>query len=72
MKLAKGVTYWGYLGKRQVERLVNVIETRSSGTRYVNWTHKKKDGSDGKSSWTEEKKFSEWAKGIYELAVTAP
>lgn len=65
--IKQGVTYWGYQGNRQVERKVNMTETRSSGTRYVNWTHVKKDGTHGASKWTEYKKFSEWAKGIYEI-----
>lgn len=67
MNIQRGVTYWGYEGKRQVERRVNVIETRNTGTRYVNWTHIKKDGSEGKRQWSSLDKFQTWAKGIYEL-----
>ena len=71
MVIKKGVTYWGLVGTRKVERRVNLIETRSSGTRYVNWTHKKKDGSDGKNNCMELSKFTEWAKGIYEIEPKA-
>ncbi|MFB0847312.1 hypothetical protein [Paenibacillus oleatilyticus] len=67
MQIKKGITYWGMEGKRQVERRVNIIETRSSGTKYVNWTHIKKDGSEGKHRWTALRKFETWVKGIYEL-----
>lgn len=67
IQIKNGVTYWGIEGRRQVERRVNIIETRNSGTRYVNWTHKKKDGSEGQQRWTEYRKFAEWAKGIYEI-----
>lgn len=67
LQIKEKVTYWGMVGKRQVERRVNIIETRSSGTQYVNWTHVKKDGSEGERSWTERRKFTEWAMGIYEL-----
>lgn len=66
--IQRGVTYWGYLGKREVERRVNIVEIRNSGTQYVNWTHIKKDGSEGKSSWSRRDKFQEWIKGIYEEA----
>lgn len=66
IQIKNGATYWGVVGKKEVERRVNIIETRSSGTRYINWTHKKKDGSDGKSSWTEYQKFADWVKGLYE------
>lgn len=68
MIVKRGNTYWGYVGGRQVERHVNIIETRNSGTQYVNWTHIKKDGSPGKSRWTERRKFEEWAKGLFEEA----
>lgn len=66
MQIQKGATYWGYVGKREVYRKVNIIETRSSGKNYVNWTQKKKDGTDGQTRWTELEKFKEWAKGIFE------
>ncbi|WP_240416704.1 hypothetical protein [Paenibacillus periandrae] len=66
MRIEKNVTYWGNVGKREVNRKVNIIETRTSGTKYVNWTQKKKDGSDGQNSWTELRKFEAWVKGIYE------
>lgn len=42
MNVKQGNTYWGMVGSREVERRVNIIETRSSGTQYVNWTHIKK------------------------------
>lgn len=66
MRIKRGNTYWGYVGERQVERKVNIIEIRNSGTRYINWTHIKKDGSPGKSQWSREDKFMEWVKGIFE------
>lgn len=66
MKIEKGVTYWGYAGKRETERRVNIIETRNSGTQYVNWTHIKKDGTEGKHQWSRLEKFKEWAKGVFE------
>ncbi|MFS0841205.1 hypothetical protein [Paenibacillus sp. 1P03SA] len=67
MQIIRGVTYWGIEGSREVERRVNVIETRSSGTQYINWTRIKKDGSEGKTQWTEREKFAVWVKGVYEL-----
>jgi hypothetical protein len=62
----KGVTYWGRTGGRVVEKRVDLIETRNSGTQYVKWTFKKKSGADGNSSWTERRKFEEWIVGVYE------
>lgn len=66
MKIEKGTTYWGFVGQREVNRKVNIVERRSTGTKYVKWTQKKKDGSDGQTGWTELRKFEAWAKGIYE------
>ncbi|WP_438498041.1 hypothetical protein [Paenibacillus sp. IHBB 3054] len=66
MIVKQGNTYWGYEGKREVQRRVNLIETRSSGTQYVHWTGIKKDGSEGKKAWAERRKFSEWARGLFE------
>ncbi|NHN33202.1 hypothetical protein [Paenibacillus agricola] len=65
MLVETGVTYWGVNGKREIRRKVNLIETRTSGTQYVNYTNKKMNGLDGSTSWTKRKNFEEWAKGIY-------
>ncbi|WP_421136161.1 hypothetical protein [Staphylococcus warneri] len=66
LDIKKGTTYWGYIGKRETRRKVNMIETRSSGNRYVNWTTIKKDGSEGQTGWARLDKFREWVKGVYE------
>lgn len=67
MKIEKGVTYWGLVGTRETNRKVIAIETRSSGTEYVNWISIKKSGDQGKRSWTRLDKFQGWVRGIYEL-----
>ncbi|MFF0828720.1 hypothetical protein ACFYU8_18055 [Brevibacillus sp. NPDC003359] len=67
MQLQRGTTYWGYIGTQEVHRRVNLIETRSSGKEYVNWTQKKKDGTEGQTRWTELGKFKDWVKGIFEI-----
>ncbi len=72
MIVKQGNTYWGIVGQREVERRVDIIETRSSGTQYVKWTHIKKDGTLGKSSWTERRKFEKWAKGLFEASINLP
>lgn len=66
MIVRQGNTYWGYEGKREVQRRVDLIETRNSGNQYVRWTAIKKDGSEGKKTWTERRKFEEWVKGLFE------
>ncbi|KWX71598.1 hypothetical protein AMQ84_27120 [Paenibacillus riograndensis] len=66
MTVEKGNIYWGYEGKREVQRRVDIIETRNSGTQYIHWTGIKKDGSEGKKTWTERRKFEGWVKGLFE------
>ncbi|MGG3456936.1 hypothetical protein [Paenibacillus rhizolycopersici] len=66
MIVKQGNTYLGMVGGREINRRVNIIEIRNSGKEYVRWTQIKKDGTHGKSSWTEKSKFEEWAKGLYE------
>ncbi|WP_433943483.1 hypothetical protein [Paenibacillus sp. SN-8-1] len=61
MQITQGKSYWGYNGNRLVERKVTLIETRSSGAKYVNWVHIKRDLSLGTHRWTEERKFRDWA-----------
>ena len=66
MQIKSGTTYWGYVGKTEVRRKVNIIETRNSGKQYVNWTQQNMNGSTGQTRWTELVKFREWAKGVFE------
>jgi hypothetical protein len=65
-EIKTGDTYWGIVVLREEVRKVNMIDTRKSGITYVNWTRKKRDGSDGESNWTELNKFSVWVIGLYE------
>lgn len=63
--IKEGNTYWGISGTRETRRRVLVIERRYSGRKYVKWTNIRKDGAEGKVTWTELVNFSEWVQGVY-------
>ncbi|MCC3381917.1 hypothetical protein ACFQ5D_17960 [Paenibacillus farraposensis] len=59
-----GTIYWGKLGKSETWRKVLQIQTRESGTAYVQWVTVKRDYSLGNPKWSKWDTFRNWVQGV--------